>query len=126
MKKLYLFTSRVSTTLHSKLAKHSSISGGATQEAGFGVRPKCSNLSTSRPLVLPQPTTCLASSTEGMLMTHSRVDFKAANEKLRPLSTQPIRGGSNSIMVSHDKVMMFGRPLAAVVTSTTGPGSSRP
>jgi len=29
-------------------------------------------------------------------------------------------------MVCHDKVMMFGRPLRAVVSNTTGPGSIKP
>jgi hypothetical protein len=40
--------------------------------------------------------------------------------------TMPMSGGSKSIMVSHDRVMTFARPFRAVVTSTTGPGSSRP
>jgi hypothetical protein len=35
-------------------------------------------------------------------------------------------GGSNSIIVCHDMAMMFGLPFPAVVTITTGPGSSRP
>src|SRR3970282_676090 len=38
---------------------------------------------------------------------------------------QPTSGGSNSIIVCHDIVMTFARPARAVVTSTTGPGSSR-
>jgi len=45
---------------------------------------------------------------------------------LRSLITQPTSGGSNSIIVCHDMVMMFGRPLRTVVTNTTGPGSSKP
>jgi hypothetical protein len=42
------------------------------------------------------------------------------------LTTQPTSGGSNSIIVCHDKVMMFGRPFQAVVSITTGPGSIKP
>jgi len=45
---------------------------------------------------------------------------------LRLLMTQPMSGGSNSIMVCHESVMMFGRSLPAVVSNTTGPGSSKP
>jgi len=41
------------------------------------------------------------------------------------LITQPTSGGSNSIIVCHDMVMMFGYPSWAVVTMTTGPGSSK-
>lgn len=75
--------------------------------------------------VFPQPTTLTASSTVGMLITHSPVDFKMLNVKLRLLTTQPTRGGSNSIIVCHDIVMTLARPLRAVVSNTTGPGSSR-
>ncbi len=45
---------------------------------------------------------------------------------LRSLMTQPTSGGANSIIMCHDMVMMFGRSLPAVVSSTTGPGSSKP
>lgn len=62
----------------------------------------------------------------GMLMTHCFVAFSAAKLYLRSLSTMPMSGGSKSIMVSHDRVMTFALPFCAVVTSTTGPGSSRP
>ena len=40
--------------------------------------------------------------------------------------TQPTSGGTNSIIVCHDMGMTFARPARAVVTSTTGPGSSSP
>lgn len=43
-KKLYWLTSRVSATLHSRLAKHSSINSALTREAATGVRSKCQNL----------------------------------------------------------------------------------
>jgi hypothetical protein len=59
-----------------------------------------------------------------MLMTHSLVAFRMPNVWFRLLITQPTIGGSNSIIVCHDMVMMFARPLRVVVTSTTGPGSS--
>ncbi len=74
--------------------------------------------------MFPQPTTCPASSTVGMLITHSPVALRAAKLWLRPLITQPTSGGSNSIMVCHDMAMTFARPRWAVLTRTTGPGSS--
>ena len=60
--------------------------------------------------MLPQPTTFSASSTVGMLRTHSRVAFRVPKEWFRSLTTQPTSGGSNSIMVCQDMVMTFGRP----------------
>ncbi len=90
------------------------------------MRPKVLNLSSLRPDVLPQPTTCAASSTVGMLITHSLVAFNTPKLWLRLLITQPTSGGSNSIIVCQDMVMMFARPFWAVVTNTTGPGSSKP
>ena len=47
----------LSTTLHSRLAKHSATSGAPTRVAGTGVSPMAANLSTERPLTLPQRTT---------------------------------------------------------------------
>ncbi len=79
----------------------------------------------SRPEVLPQATTFSASSTVGMLITHSRLAFSAAKLWLRLLTTQPTSGGSNSIIVCQDMVMTLLTPRRAVVTRTTGPGSSR-
>ena len=38
---------------------------------------------------------------------------------------QAIRGGTNSIIMCQLIVMTLARPLCAVVTSTTGPGSIR-
>ncbi len=70
------------------------------------------------------PTICFASSTVGMLITHSLVATSASKLWLRPLITQPTSGGTNSIIVCQDWVMMLVLPLCAVVTSTTGPGSS--
>src|SRR3989304_1552479 len=98
------------------------MSGAATREAGAGVRRKSVNLSTRRPEVLPQPTAFAASSTVGMLMTHSLVAFRMPKVWLRLLITQPTVGGSNPIIVCHDMAIMFARPLWAVGTSTTGPG----
>ena len=86
--------------------------------------PIVSNLSTSRPDMFPQATTFSASSTVGMLITHSLVAFNVLKVKLRLLTTQATIGGSNSIIVCHDWVMTLARPLRAVVSSTTGPGSS--
>ena len=57
-------------------------------------------------------------------MTHSCVAFSVANEALRLLTTQPTSGGANSSIVSHDIAITFDRPSRAVVSSTTGPGSS--
>ena len=57
IKRLYLFTSRVSATLHSRLAKHSAIKGGVTRWAEICVKPNASNLSISRPDELPTCTT---------------------------------------------------------------------
>ncbi len=74
---------------------------------------------------LPHPTTCFARATVGMLITHSLLFFNVPNVWLRSLMMQPTIGGSNSIIRCHDIVMMFGQGLPAVLTSTTGPGSSR-
>jgi hypothetical protein len=57
-------------------------------------------------------------------MTHSRVARKAAKLKFASLTTQATSGGSNSTIMCHDIVMTLARPLRAVVSSTTGPGSS--
>src|ERR1039457_635324 len=73
IKRLYVFTRRESTTLHSRLAKHSATRGGATRLAGAGVRRNLLNLSISRPEQLPTPTTFGASSSAGMAITHSFV-----------------------------------------------------
>ena len=45
--------------------------------------------------------------------------------KFWSLITQPTIGGSKSIIMCHDMVMMLARPFRAVVTITTGPGSRR-
>ena len=74
----YLLTRVVSTTLHSRLAKHSATSGAATVFAASGVRPKDWNLSTSRPDALPTFTAVAASFTDGTAMTHSLVLRSAA------------------------------------------------
>src|ERR1017187_478578 len=77
-KRLNLLTRLVSTTLHSKLAKHSATSGGTTRSAGAGVRRNLLNLSTSRAEQLPIPTTFGASSTAGIEITHSLIARSAA------------------------------------------------
>src|ERR1035438_7613399 len=77
-KRLNLFTTWVSTTRHSRLAKHSTTRGGATRSAGVGVRPNLLNLSTSRPEQLPMATTLGASSSAGRAITHSFVARSAA------------------------------------------------
>src|SRR5512136_3016079 len=102
------------------------MSGARTWVAGAGVSRSAWNLSTVRPDVFPHRTTFDASSTVGMLMTHSRVDLSISNEKFRLLTTHATRGGANSIIVCHDIVMTFVRPPAAVVSIVTGPGSSSP
>src|ERR1039458_8266062 len=68
--RLNLLTRRVSTTLHSRLAKHSATRGGPTRAAFFGVRRNLSQLSRSCPEQLQIPTTLGASSTAGMAITH--------------------------------------------------------
>ena len=83
-------------------------------------------LGQRRPVLLPQPTTCAASSTVGMLSTHCRVDLRAAKLKSRPLTTHPTSGGSNSIIVCQDIAITLGLFLSDVVRSSTGPGSRRP
>jgi hypothetical protein len=45
-------------------------------DAGSGVSRKCLNLSIRFPEMFPQPITLAASSTVGMLITHSLVAFK--------------------------------------------------
>ncbi len=47
----------MSTSLASKLAKHSLISGAPTTSASTAVRPNFSNLSMPAPGVLPMPMT---------------------------------------------------------------------
>ncbi len=61
----------------------------------------------------------------GMLITHSRDDLSRPNEWLRLLTTQPTSGGSNSSIECHDIAMTFALPASAVVSRTTGPGSSK-
>ena len=57
-----------------------------------------------------------------------RVKPKALNLSTRrpEVLPQPTSGGTNSIMVCHDIVITLVLPLCAVVSSSTGPGSSRP
>src|ERR1019366_9151340 len=76
-KRLYLRTRRVSVTLHSRLAKHSAIRGGAMRSAGSGVNGNLWNFAKSRPEQLPILTTVAASSTAGIAITHSFVRFNA-------------------------------------------------
>src|SRR4030042_5754628 len=102
------------------------VSGALTYEAVTCVSPKTLNVSIFRPELFPQPTTFSASSRVGMLITHSLVAFKILNVKFRLLITQPTIGGSNSIIVHQDIVMMFAFVWLAGVSSTTGPGSSKP
>src|SRR5664280_3538144 len=102
------------------------MSGASTTDAATGVRPKAVNLSTDWPEVFPQLTTFFANSTVGTLITHSPVARNISKVWFWLLITQPTSGGTNSIIVCHDMGMMFARPARAVVTSTTGPGSSNP
>ena len=59
-----------------------------------------------------------------MAMTHSFVARSAAKLKLASLTTQATSGGVNSTIMCHDIVMTLSRPRWAVVSRTTGPGSS--
>src|ERR1022692_2286052 len=77
MNKLYFLTSRMSATLHSRLAKHSPINGDPTRCAGSGVNSNFSNFATWRPEQLPILTTLGASSTAGIAITHSLVALNA-------------------------------------------------
>src|SRR5271157_3656364 len=99
------------------------MSGDCTQAAADGVRPNFLNLSIFRPDVFPQATTFLANSTVGMLMTQSLVFFSMSKLWFRLLMTQARTGGSKSIIMCHDMVIILARPPLAVVTITTGPGS---
>src|ERR1039458_3149712 len=114
----YLLTNRPSATLHSRFAKHSATSGGATSSAGTGVRPNLSNLSTFRPEQLPTSTTLAANSSAGMAITHSFVARNAAKLWFLLLTTQATSGGSNSTIMCHDRVMPLGRPRGR---SSAGP-----
>jgi len=58
------------------------MSGARTREAGAGVRPKALNLSTFRPVVLPQATAFRRIRTVGMLITHSLDAFSIPNVRL--------------------------------------------
>src|ERR1017187_9189331 len=60
----------------------------------------------------------------GTAITHSFVARSAAKLKLALLTTQAISGGSNSTIMCQDIAMTLARPLWAVVSKTTGPGSS--
>lgn len=95
-----------------------------TCEAATGVNLNALNLSTSVPEQLPIFTALAASLRAGSAMTHSPVARSASKEWLWPLTTQAISGGSNSSIMCHDMVMTLARPLRAVVSSVTGPGSS--
>jgi hypothetical protein len=53
---------------------------GIDARGGHRREAKSLNLSTCSPEAFPQATTFFASSTVGMLMTHSRVAFKVSNE----------------------------------------------
>ena len=55
---------------------------------------------------------------------HSFVARKAAKLWFLLLTTQATSGGSNSTIMCHDSVMTLARALRAVVSRTTGPGSS--
>jgi hypothetical protein len=58
-----------------------------------------------------------------MAITHSPLERKAANEWFALLTTQAIKGGSNSTIMCQDMVMTLAADLVAVVRKTTGPGS---
>jgi hypothetical protein len=81
-------------------------------------------LSTFRPEQLPIRTTLTASFRAGTAITHSLVARSAAKLKLALLTTQATNGGSNSTIMCQDIVMMLALPFRAVVSKTTGPGSS--
>lgn len=57
---------------------------------------------------------------------HSFAAVGALLLKLRPPIGQATSGVSNAIMQCQDCAMVWALPLRAVVTSSTGPGSSRP
>lgn len=98
--------------------------GATTRVEGAGVSPIASNLPQSRPETLAAATTFPASRRSGMAITHSPVATSARRLKFARLTTQATGGGSNSIIVCHDIANTFACPRCAVVTSTTGPGSS--
>ncbi len=85
--------------------------GNPSDSAGSGIKPMAANLSTSAPEQLPTSTTFSASSAAGMASTHCRVRERALKLWFRPLSTQPMSGGTNSIMVCQVMVMTLARPL---------------
>ena len=69
-----------------------------------------------RPEELPHPTTCAASSTVGMLMTHSFVAFSMPNVWLRLLITQPT--------IQRERPLHASGPIAARIFSANAPASA--
>jgi hypothetical protein len=59
-----------------------------------------------------------------MAITHSAVARNAAKLWSAELTIQATSGGLNSTIMCHDMVMTLLRPPWAVVSRTTGPGSS--
>src|SRR3989338_5447839 len=99
--------------------------GAFTAPPLTGVRPKAENLSVFAPDTLPQAIAFFAISLVGMFMTHSFEALISLKLWFRSLITQPTSGGSKSIMVCQDMVMILARPFQAELTMTTGPDSSK-
>ena len=73
---------------------------------------------------MPQPTTLSAMASVGMFSTHSPLARSSLCDRPPGATTQPIRGGSNSSIVCQDIVITLRRWRCAVLSSSTGPGSS--
>ena len=74
---------------------------------------------------LPIPTTSFNSSTDGTLITHSRLLRMISKLKLLLAITHPTKEGENSMTVCHPRVMMLAFPFQAELIRTIGPGSRK-
>src|SRR3989338_1477781 len=99
--------------------------GAFTAPPFTGVRPKAANLSVLAPETFPQAIAFFAISLVGIFMTHSFEALIILKLWFRSLITQPTSGGSKSIIVCQDMVMILALPFHAELTITTGPDSSR-
>src|ERR1700740_320006 len=72
---------------------------------------------------MPPPSS--TSSTDGTLMTHSRLLRMISKLKLPFAITHPTRDGENSMTVCHPRVMMLAFPFQAELIRTIGPGSRK-
>lgn len=119
--RLYFFTRLSSTSLHSKFAWHSAMSGAPLIFAFSGVRSNVSNLSIPGPWLLPIPITAPIGSRVGTLKTHSLL--LRISSRLWFRSQMEHSTWSHTGIMCRPIVMTFRSPAWAEPTRTTGPGS---